>query len=81
MKQGAASDTDADDVGAGLQDSHPLANGDDFTGALDAGHVRRLWDACKRAACLRDVDEVDPGGGDPYQDLVQSWARYQRGCD
>jgi hypothetical protein len=74
--EGAASDADADDVGAGLQVGHSLAHRDDFTGALDARQVRRLRAARERAAGLRDVDEVDAGGGDPDQDLTRAWARY-----
>jgi hypothetical protein len=78
LGEGAAGDTDADDVGAGLQVSHPLANGGDFTHALDARQVRRLRAAHERAAGLGDVDEVDAGGGDPDQDLARARARYQR---
>ena len=65
-------------MGAGLQVGHPLADGGDFAGALDARQIRRLRAACERAAGLRDVDEVDAGGGDPDQDLARAWARYRR---
>jgi len=65
-------------VGAGLQAGHRLADGSDVTGALDARQVRRLRAACECAAGLRDVDEVDAGGGDPDQDLTRARARYGR---
>ena len=55
-----------------------MGAGGDFTGALDARQVRRLWAACKCAAGLRDVNEVDAGGGDPDQDLTRAWARTER---
>jgi hypothetical protein len=52
MYSAKAPPTDADDVGAGLQVSHPLAHGGDFTGALDASQIRRLRAACERASGL-----------------------------
>jgi hypothetical protein len=62
---------------APLQVGHRLANGGDFTGALDARQIRRLRAARERAAGLRDVDEVDASGGDPDEDLAWPWSRYR----
>ena len=63
-------------MSAGPQFGHPLANGDDFTSALDPREVRRLRTACECAARLRNVDEVDACGADPDQELSRPWARY-----
>src|SRR3954453_5649321 len=64
-------------MGAGLQVGHPRPDGDDFTGALDARQVRRPRATCEGAAGLRDVGEVDPGGGNTDQDGTWSGVRYR----
>jgi hypothetical protein len=78
LGEGTPADAGADDVGAGLQAGHPLADGGDFAGRLDARQVRRLRAACERAPGLGDVDEVHAGGGDPDQDLARARSRYRR---
>ena len=62
----------------GFQAGHCLAHDGDLAGSLEARQVRGLRAAHERAVGLRDVAEVDTGGGDPDQDLARARDRYRR---
>ena len=75
LSKGAASDAGTDDAGSGFQAGDGSAPGDDLAYSLLACQIRRLRASEEPAVGLRDVAEVDAGGGDPDQDVARARGR------